>query len=164
MQGNRQVIQALNKNLGLLLISINQYFLHARILKNWGFNELGAALYKHSIRDMKSADAIIERILLLEGLPNLQDYGKVLIGEDIPEILQCDQQLEHNKHLALTDAIAVCETHLDFVSRKLLEQQKEINEEYLDWLGTQLNQIETLGLANYAQNSVVSITKSNNIQ
>lgn len=157
MQGDRQVIQALNKNLGLFLVSINQYFLHARILKNWGFDELGAVLYKHSIRDMKSADALIERILLLEGLPNLQDYGKVLVGEDIPEILQCDQNLENNKHLALADAIAVCETHLDFVSRQLLEQQKDINEEYLDWLGTQLTLIETMGLANYAQQSAHSV-------
>lgn len=106
---------------------------------------------------MKSADALIERILLLEGLPNLQDYGKVLVGEDIPEILQCDQNLENKKHLALTDAIAVCETQLDFVSRQLLEQQKDINEEYLDWLGTQLSLIEAMGLANYAQQSMHSV-------
>lgn len=151
MQGDRLALQALNKNLGLLLVSINQYFLHARILRNWGFAELGEALYKHSIRDMKSADALIERILLLEGLPNLQEYGKILVGENIIEILQCDQQAEQVKHVALADAIAVCESQLDFVSRDLLEQQKAVNEEYLDWLGTQLDLIEEVGLANYAQ-------------
>lgn len=151
MQGDRLALQALNKNLGLLLVSINQYFLHARILRNWGFAELGEALYKHSIRDMKSADALIERILLLEGLPNLQEYGKILVGENIIEILQCDQQAEQAKHVALVDAIAVCESQLDFVSRDLLEQQKAVNEEYLDWLGTQLGLIEEVGLANYAQ-------------
>lgn len=151
MKGNRQVIQALNKNLGLLLISINQYFLHARILKNWGFAEIGETLYKHSICDMKSADAIIERILLLEGLPNLQEYGKILVGESIEEILQCDQKAETHKHLALMDGIAVCESHTDFVSRALLEQQEDRNEEYLDWLGTQLTLIQSMGLANYAQ-------------
>lgn len=151
MQGDRLALQALNKNLGLLLVSINQYFLHARILKNWGFGKLGAVMYKQSIRDMKTADDLIERILLLEGLPNLQEYGKILVGENIVEILQCDQQAEQAKHLALTDAIAVCEAQLDFVSRDLLEKQKHINEEYLDWLGTQLDLIEEIGLANYAQ-------------
>jgi bacterioferritin len=151
VQGDRLALQALNKNLGLLLVSINQYFLHARILRNWGFAELGEVLYKHSIRDMKSADALIERILLLEGLPNLQEYGKILVGENITEILQCDQQAEQAKHIALADAIAVCENQLDFVSRDLLEQQKVINEKYLDWLGTQLDLIEEIGLANYAQ-------------
>lgn len=156
MQGDRLAIQALNKNLGLLLVSINQYFLHARILRNWGFNELGEALYKHSIRDMKSADALIERILLLEGLPNLQEYGKILVGENITEILQCDQRAEQAKHIALADAIAVCENQLDFVSRDLFEQQKAVNEEYLDWLGTQLDLIEEVGLANYAQSAAVA--------
>lgn len=156
MQGDRLAIQALNKNLGLLLVSINQYFLHARILRNWGFNELGEALYKHSIRDMKSADALIERILLLEGLPNLQEYGKILVGENITEILQCDQRAEQAKHIAVADAIAVCENQLDFVSRDLLEQQKAVNEEYLDWLGTQLDLIEEVGLNNYAQSAAVA--------
>lgn len=156
MQGDRLAIQALNKNLGLLLVSINQYFLHAHILRNWGFNELSEALYKHSIRDMKSADALIERILLLEGLPNLQEYGKILVGENITEILQCDQRAEQAKHIALADAIAVCENQLDFVSRDLLEQQKAVNEEYLDWLGTQLDLIEEVGLNNYAQSVAVT--------
>lgn len=151
MQGDRLALQALNKNLGLLLVSINQYFLHARVLKNWGFSQLGEVMYKHSIRDMKSADQLIDRILLLEGLPNLQEYGKILVGENIVEILQCDQRAEHAKHIALTDAIFVCESQLDFVSRDLLEKHKYINEEYLDWFGTQLDLIAEIGLANYAQ-------------
>lgn len=151
MKGDNQAIQTLNKNLGLFLVSINQYFLHARILKNWGFKELGEVLYKHSICDMKSADAIIERILLLEGLPNLQEYGKILVGESIEEILKCDQASEQAKHTALLDGIAVCEAQRDFVSRALLEDEKHANEEYLDWLGTQLSLIESVGLPNYAQ-------------
>lgn len=160
MKGDRLALQALNKNLGLLLVSINQYFLHARVLKNWGFGKLGEMMYKHSIRDMKSADDLIERILLLEGLPNLQEYGKILVGENIIEILQCDQQAEKAKHIALTDAIEVCEAQLDFVSRDLLEKQKHINEEYLDWLGTQLDLINEIGLPNYAQTAQAEHTSS----
>lgn len=153
MQGDRQVIQALNKNLGLLLVSINQYFLHARILKNWGFAELGEPLYKQSIREMKSADALIERILLLEGLPNLQEYGKVLVGEDVAEIIACDLKAEHAKHQALTDGIAICEAQQDYVSRALLESQKHENEEYWDWLETQQGLIKDMGLANFLQSA-----------
>ncbi|WP_037586896.1 bacterioferritin [Stenoxybacter acetivorans] len=151
MQGDRQVIQALNKNLGLLLISINQYFLHARILKNWGFEELGEAICKQSIADMKAADALIERILLLEGLPNLQEYGKILVGESIEEIIRCDAQSEKNKHEALIFGITACETQRDFVSRDLLEKLKDTNEEHWDWLDTQLSLIGDMGQENYAQ-------------
>ncbi|MDO4433758.1 MAG: bacterioferritin [Alysiella sp.] len=151
MQGDRQVIQQLNKNLGLLLVTINQYFLHARILKNWGLEELGCHFYKQSIVEMKAADAIIERVLLLEGLPNLQELGKLLIGETPEEIIKCDLAKEQEKHEALIAAIAVCEAQQDYVSRQLLEKQKDENEERIDWLETQLEQIENIGIQNYLQ-------------
>ncbi|HFC8518019.1 bacterioferritin [Neisseria weaveri] len=151
MQGDRLVLRELNKNLGLLLVTINQYFLHARILKNWGFEELGHHFYKQSIVEMKAADDLIERILLLEGLPNLQELGKLLIGENVEEIIKCDLNKEQEKHDALIAAIAVCEAQQDYVSRALLEKQKDTNEEHMDWLGNQQELVATLGLANYLQ-------------
>ncbi|WP_027010076.1 bacterioferritin [Conchiformibius kuhniae] len=151
MQGDRAVIRELNKNLGLLLVTINQYFLHARILKNWGLEALGQHFYKQSIVEMKAADALIERILLLEGLPNLQELGKLLIGESAEEIIACDLAKEQEKHAALVEAIAVCEAQQDYVSRQLLEEQKAENEEHLDWLGNQQELIGKLGLPAYLQ-------------
>lgn len=151
MQGDRAVIRELNKNLGLLLITINQYFLHARILKNWGVEELSEHFYKQSIREMKSADELIERILMLEGLPNLQELGKLLIGENTEEILKCDLTKENDKYAALAAAIAVCEEKQDYVSRALLEKQKDINEDHIDWLETQQELIAKIGLQNYIQ-------------
>ena len=151
MKGDKEVIRALNSVLGQSLIAINQYFLHARIVKNWGVEELNDAFYKQSIQEMKWSDELIERILLLEGLPNLQELGKLLIGENVEEILACDLRLEKRKHDVLVDAIGVCTEKRDFVSRELLVRLKDGNEEYEDWLETQQEKIEDIGIQIYIQ-------------
>ncbi|AKG15354.2 bacterioferritin [Moraxella bovoculi] len=151
MKGDKEVIRALNSVLGQSLIAINQYFLHARIVKNWGVEELNDVFYKQSIQEMKWSDELIERILLLEGLPNLQELGKLLIGENVEEILACDLRLEKRKHDVLVDAIGVCTEKRDFVSRELLIRLKDGNEEYEDWLETQQEKIEDIGIQNYIQ-------------
>lgn len=151
MKGNKEVIRALNVALGQSLIAINQYFLHARIVKNWGISELNEAFYKQSIQEMKWSDQLIERILLLEGLPNLQEYGKILIGEDVAEILSCDLKLENRKHDLLVEAINTCEANRDYVSRELLVALKDGNEEHIDWLDTQNELIASMGIQNYIQ-------------
>lgn len=154
MKRNKEVIQALNKVLGQSLIAINQYFLHARIARHWGLEALNDSLYKQSIAEMKWSDDLIARILLLGGLPNLQELGKVLVGEDVPEVIECDLRLEKQKFAILTDAITLCEAQRDYVSRQLLTTLKDGNEEYQDWLETQEDLIQSIGVERYIQSQM----------
>lgn len=154
MRGDKEVIRALNKVLGQSLIAINQYFLHARIARHWGLEALNENFYKQSIAEMKWSDDLIKRILLLGGLPNLQDYGKLYLAEDVPEMIECNLRLEKQKFDIITDAIALCETHQDYVSRQLLTTLKDGNEEYDDWLDTQEGLIKEVGVERYIQSQI----------
>lgn len=154
MKGDATVIEHLNKVLKNELTAINQYFLHSRMLKDWGLNKLGDYEYTESVDEMKHADAIIERTLFLEGLPNLQDLGRLRIGEDVKEILECDLELEMDAIPDLRAAIAYCEAHKDYVSRELFDTILKSEEEHVDWLETQLNLIEKMGLENYTQSQI----------
>lgn len=154
MQGDPGVIQHLQAQLKNELTATNQYFLHYRILKHWGFTRLAKKEYEESIGEMKHADRLMERILFLDGLPNLQDLGKLLVGEDVPEILRGDLQSERGAQATIKDGIAHCESVRDYVSRDILQDILDDTEEHIDYLETQLDLIDKVGLPNYLQSQM----------
>ena len=154
MKSDPIVIQHLNAQLKNELTATNQYFLHYRMLKHWGFNKLAKKEYEESIGEMKHADQLMERIFMLDGLPNLQDLGKLLIGEDVPELLGCDLQLETGAQGTIKDGIAYCESVRDYVSRDLLQGILDDTEEHIDFLETQIELIGKVSLANYLQSQM----------
>jgi bacterioferritin len=154
MKGDPKVIEFLNKALTNELTAVNQYFLHARMYKNWGFSKLNEKEYHESIDEMKHADQLIERILFLEGLPNLQNLGKLMIGENPEEMLRCDLKLELDAIPLLKDAIAYCEDIKDYISAEVFEHILENEEEHVDWLETQFELIASVGIQNYLQTQI----------
>ena len=154
MKGDPKVIEFLNKALTNELTAVNQYFLHARMYKNWGFSKLNEKEYHESIDEMKHADQLIERILFLEGLPNLQNLGKLMIGENPEEMLRCDLKLELEAIPPLREAIAYCEQVKDYISREIFEHILENEEEHVDWLETQFELIASVGIQNYLQSQI----------
>jgi bacterioferritin len=158
MQGDAQVISHLNAQLKNELTAINQYFLHYRLMKHWGYDKLAKKEYDESIGEMKHADKLMERILMLDGLPNLQDLGKLLIGEDLVEALRGDLQLERSAQATIKEGIAHCETVRDYVSRGVLQDILDDTEEHIDFLETQLGLVDQIGLQNYLQSQMGEVS------
>jgi bacterioferritin len=154
VKGNPQIVAELNKLLKNELTAINQYFLHARMLKHWGFERLAKKIYDESIGEMKHADRLIQRILVLEGLPNLQDLGKIAVGETLPECLAADLKLENQARTALVAAVVHCETAKDFVSREIVVHILEDAEDHIDFLETEIELIDKVGEQNYLQTQI----------
>lgn len=154
MQGDRNIIKLLNTVLTNELTAVNQYFLHARMVQNWGFRRLGKIIYDESIEEMKHADVLIKRVLFLEGLPNLQDLHKLSIGETVSEVLSADLALEVSGRSVLVPGIKQCEEAQDYISREILERILEDTEEHIDFLETQLSLMRSLGEQNYLQSAL----------
>ncbi|MEY4207064.1 MAG: hypothetical protein RLZZ20_216 [Pseudomonadota bacterium] len=154
MKGDPNIIKLLNDQLTNELTAINQYFLHARMYKHWGLEKLGKKEYEESIGEMKHADILIDRILMLEGLPNLQALHKLMIGENTPEMLDCDLQLEKISQQTLKDGVAACEAGRDYVSREIFQKILDDTEEHIDWIETQKDLIDKIGLQNYLQSQM----------
>ena len=154
MQGDKKAVEFLQAQLKNELTAINQYYLHYRVLKHWGFDKLARKEYEESIGEIKHADQLMDRILMLDGLPNLQDLGKLMVGEDVPEILACDLKLERAAQATIKDGIAHCESVRDYVSRDLLQHILADTEEHIDFLDTQIELIDKVGLQNYLQSQM----------